>query len=593
MKLAELRGSEMRQWPSAQDYNEAVQIAELAFEDPALAASQPELNTMGLPRAISGNFASVYKMIRGEKALAVKCFLRNIYNQHQTYQQLSVGLRPLSCVTDFEYLLKGIFTLDDWYPVVRMDWLEGLTLDHLVRKNLHNRKELDRFIEQFVKITRELRENGIAHGDLQHGNLIVRKEDVMIVDYDGMFVPSMKGESSRELGHANFQHPQRTANHFDARIDNFSAWIIYHSILLIRSDPGLWQRNGGGDDCLLFRKHDFENPSASRLMSELDRHPVPDVKDRARVLHKLFECSYDQVPDFDPANESFTGKTVNISVAASVPAEDAKYPSIDDYLAALRNHPRAFTDPALQKGVQECAPIIRRHGITVKLSCYDKTYAVKCFLAHDPHRKQRFEAISKHNMGPAGKHLLSFQYQSKGIEIDGQFFPMLRMSWFSGNRLDNYVRSLLEDSSRGKLHEVVETFRDMMNALTLGGIAHGDLEPGNILVDSSGKMRLIDYDCMYELGTAPYTHPSRKHDHFGPYLDNYSATVIDGVLTYLATLPPANRWNWTQLLQDTSQSTGLLRSAQDHPGAHLSRMIKEIRKYRIDQVPPLKASYRI
>lgn len=584
----------MTAWPSAQDYNEAVQFAEVFFDDPELAASTPELNNMGLPRAISGNFASVYKMLKGEKPIAVKCFLRNIYNQHQHYQELSLALCRLKCVIDFEYLLKGICVNENWFPIVKMGWVEGHQLDQFLSKSLHNKRELDRFLTQFTTVMNELREHGIAHGDLQHGNLIVTKENIMLVDYDGMFVPSMRGQPSRELGHSNFQHPGRTPSHFDERIDRFAAWIIYHSVLLLRSDPGLWQRNGGGEDCLLFRHSDFVKPDQSRLMSELERHPVPDIRNRAKQLRRLFELEFDTVPQFDPAKEETNASVVQCS---GVP-----YPTIDEYVSALKNHPNTLLDPVLQKGVQESAPIIKRNGIVLKLSCYDKVYAVKCFLKDDPDRKLRYESIAKHNMGPAARHLLSFQYQSKGIEVGGQVYPVLRMTWFSEKRLDAYTRDLLENSSKVALHELVENFRDMINALALSGIAHGDLEPSNILVDEHGKMRLIDYDSMYvpalaglactEIGTPPYAHPSRKNDHFGPFLDNYSAALIDGVLTYLATMPPRNNWDWRTLLAESSTTTSLMK-APDHARAQLNRMIKELRKYRIDQVPALKGSHRV
>jgi tRNA A-37 threonylcarbamoyl transferase component Bud32 len=592
----------MASWPSAQDYNEAVQMPEVFFDDPELTTSTPELNNMGLPRAISGNFASVYKMLRGEKPIAVKCFLRNIHNQHLHYQELSLALCRLACVIDFKYLLKGIMNDDNWYPIVKMGWLEGHTLEQFLSKNLHNKTELDRFIAQFTAVMRELQQHGIAHGDLQHGNLIVRKGDVMLVDYDGMFVPSMKGQSSRELGHSNYQHPARNTSHFDAGIDNFSAWIIYHTVMLLRSDPGLWQRNGGGEDCLLFRHSDFLQPESSRLMSELERHPVPDIKERAKVLRNLFEYSFETVPKFDPSQDQSKSSFSSVSIARNM-SEDVPYPSIEDYMRALKDHPQALTDATLQKGVQELPPIIKRNGITLKLSCFDKSYAVKCFLKHDPDRKMRFESIAKHNMGPAARHLLSFQYQSKGIEVNGRHYPVLRMTWFPGVRLDARVKELLRDSSKGALHELVENFREMMNALTLSGIAHGDLEPSNILVDGSGKMRLIDYDSMYvpalagltcsELGTPPFAHPSRKHDHFGPFLDNYSAAVIDSVLTYLAAAPPGTNLEWRSLLQESATNAALMRGPSDHARTQLNKMIKQLRKYRIDQVPALKANHVI
>jgi hypothetical protein len=60
-----------------------------------------------------------------------------------------------------------------------------------------------------------LREAGVAHGDLQHGNvLLVPATDtdrlsLKLVDYDGMFVPALTGAQTGEVGHPAYQHPQR------------------------------------------------------------------------------------------------------------------------------------------------------------------------------------------------------------------------------------------------------------------------------------------------------------------------------------------------------------------------------------------------
>ena len=101
---------------------------------------------------------------------------------------------------------------------------------------------------------------GIAHGDLQHGNIKVEAGcRIILVDYDGMFVPSMQGFTSNELGHRNYQHPGRTKDHFGGYLDNFSAWSIYTSLYCLTLDPTLWRKLEAGDECLLFRQEDYVN----------------------------------------------------------------------------------------------------------------------------------------------------------------------------------------------------------------------------------------------------------------------------------------------------------------------------------------------
>ncbi len=75
-------------WPSMSDYQEAVQSPSVCFSGPELRAGTPVLTVLGLPRPICGAFASVYELEKGGSRWAVKCFLRNIPDQHDRYAQI-------------------------------------------------------------------------------------------------------------------------------------------------------------------------------------------------------------------------------------------------------------------------------------------------------------------------------------------------------------------------------------------------------------------------------------------------------------------------------------------------------------------------
>ena len=143
----------------------------------------------------------------------------------------------------------------------------------------------------------------------------------------------------------------------------------------------------------------------------------------------------------------------------------------------------------------------------------------------------------------------------------------------------------------------------MTEVLSQSGIAHGDLEPRNILVDYRDRLKLVDYDAMYvhslaylksaEAGESIYQHPGRPLAHYGPYLDNFSALLIDSVLTFMATQPPEHLWNWNTLLQQMKPGNTWGQASNDASEIMLRRIGKQIRemwKYRIDQVPALKAN---
>src|SRR5436305_8445438 len=113
---------------------------------------------------------------------------------------------------------------------------------------------------RFAELVGELRAAGIAHGDLQHGNILVAPGgDLRLTDYDGMYVPALSGLESNELGHRNYQHPGRRRSEFGPHLDDFSSWVIYASLTALSIDPVLWGRLDGGDECLLIRSRDLRD----------------------------------------------------------------------------------------------------------------------------------------------------------------------------------------------------------------------------------------------------------------------------------------------------------------------------------------------
>jgi tetratricopeptide (TPR) repeat protein len=117
-----------------------------------------------------------------------------------------------------------------------------------------------------------------------------------LVDYDCMFVPALKHLKSNELGHRNYQHPHRSRDHFFAGLDRFSAWSIHTSLFCIAKDPLLWTKLNGGDDCLLFKLHDYKHPNESHTFRTLEHHESAEIRDAARRLRKLLSLSIQELP---------------------------------------------------------------------------------------------------------------------------------------------------------------------------------------------------------------------------------------------------------------------------------------------------------
>ncbi len=99
---------------------------------------------------------------------------------------------------------------------------------------------LKKLSDQWLNLVIGLQQLKIAHGDLQHENIIVSKGELRLVDYDGFFVPSLSSKIAIELGHPHYQHPLRRNSDFNLSIDNFSALVIYISLKALSIDISLW-----------------------------------------------------------------------------------------------------------------------------------------------------------------------------------------------------------------------------------------------------------------------------------------------------------------------------------------------------------------
>ncbi len=288
-------------WPGITDFSEAVQNPLLCFKGTELEAGAVLVNQRGMPLVFSGAFACVYSVSVGGRKYAVRCFTREVKDQQTRYNQLReylINVLPPSFV-HFEFLEHGISLKGAWYPVVRMEWVEGESLSNFVGSHLNDPAALRRIAAQWRGgPAASLRGLGIAHNDLQHGNVMVQADGrIRLVDYDGMFLPRFRGERSPELGHKNFQHPLRTAEDYDAYVDNFPSLVVYLSLLAIASDPGLWAFFN--DDNLIFTRNDYAAPGKSPLFDLLKKSPDQTVAKLAERLEEYCTLPVENVPDLE------------------------------------------------------------------------------------------------------------------------------------------------------------------------------------------------------------------------------------------------------------------------------------------------------
>jgi WD40 repeat protein len=319
-------------WPMSQDYNEAVQNAQTCVADVELRAGRPVVNTLGMPLPRSGNFADVYEFDcpASGKRFAVKCFTRQVPGLQERYHAIGTHLAQarLSVMVDFQYLAQGIRVRGQWYPILKMRWVEGLLLNDFVRKYCHKPATLEKLSDLWLKMAVRLREAGIAHGDLQHGNVILVPSDkdrslkLKLIDYDGMIVPALSGRSSGEVGHPAFQHPERLrSGAYNAAADRFSLLVIATALRgLIVGGRALWDRYDNGDN-LLFRQADFADPGRSALFKELGQSADPRSRALVGALNRSCTGPLKNVPLVEEAlGVSKSALLRETDVASSAPS---------------------------------------------------------------------------------------------------------------------------------------------------------------------------------------------------------------------------------------------------------------------------------
>ena len=302
----------LQPWPDLVDYQKALGNPKECFYDTAgvieLQNGIMEDKIKNIIPFKQGAFAQVYKIkvknIDGIfKEYAVKCFKsrpKRFVNQSSISDYLKDKKLDFITIfeTDYEIEIQmdikvpkpGIIRLS--CPLLVTSWINGDTLySFLEEKNL---SQISTIAENFLTMILEMEKLKIAHGDLHPNNIIILDDNSLkLIDYDGMYVPALKGEESTENGSRHYQHPLRYDNEikiYDETMDRFSSIVIYLSLLVLHKHPDWFKKyHKRTEENILFRYGDFKNPGKSKLFKEISQINDPNIKILNAELQKYCE----------------------------------------------------------------------------------------------------------------------------------------------------------------------------------------------------------------------------------------------------------------------------------------------------------------
>ena len=267
--------NKLMQYPLISEYLAAICDAHDNLDKLSLLV--PVLDNYGEPYRSSGAFAVVFKMKDEQtgKCYALKCFTEEQEGRAEAYRQIAEELEFVASpyITSVKYLEKELFVdsncEDNEFPVLLMDWIEGETMETYIADHYMDNYAMSMLCYRFCKMAAWLRSQPFAHGDIKPDNIMVRSDGTLtLVDYDGMFVPAMKGQKSPTIGTKDFSHPLRTIDDFDETIDDFALASIALSLKAISLNPSLLDEYGESDR-LLFSAADYLDLSKSKTMTAL------------------------------------------------------------------------------------------------------------------------------------------------------------------------------------------------------------------------------------------------------------------------------------------------------------------------------------
>lgn len=445
-------------YPTIEQYQEALQHPSTAFIDPHLAKGKIRASGLGTPLVASGGFALTYGLEISSKKYAVRCFHREAKGLENRYSAISKKIQNLKSeyFVEFEYQNKGVRIAKNEWPIVKMAWASGETLGEFVEKNYRDKLKLTNLISSLTALAKYLENSGIAHGDIQDGNLMVADSGkrLQLIDYDGMFVPELAALGSAELGHRDYQHPKRDNTVYDAHLDRFSFIAIVLALRALIEKQDVWQLSQSGAGVIVFKANDYAAPQNSKIFSEIKK--ISSLKQYVQNFTSICLATYAQIPVLDDflTNKNIPKNVVppaSSTLLSNAPSLVLKYISQYPVINALDFY-------AFQKNVGQMVELVGKiQNVKGGNNKYGKPYV---FVNFSDWRKSGVKINIWNNAIENGGVLPNESWIGKWVTIKGLVEPpftspkvMAAHIAITANALSQ-ITKLTEDEAKYRLGEV-------------------------------------------------------------------------------------------------------------------------------------------
>lgn len=298
--------------PTIPDYSTYIKTPALVY--PSVLKDGHPIEKEGRLIKYSGGFCVVFPHQTTTKKYAVRCWHTEVSDAKRRTLVIANALKKskLPYFVGFDFFEEGIMTPLGMQPIVVMDWVDAQSLKKFLAEHITESNVINEIAEKFKKMIKDLHSNHFSHGDLQHGNIMVKPDSsLVLVDYDSMYVPELNGMSDEIKGLAGYQHEARWKNKLASeKADYFSELVIYLSLKALAKMPSLWKElNMEDTETLLFSGKDIQSKGSSNIFKSLKKDP-----DLAPLVNKLCEfMDKSTIDDLTPLEDAVVSESESIT----------------------------------------------------------------------------------------------------------------------------------------------------------------------------------------------------------------------------------------------------------------------------------------